>query len=184
MQLQYVSLGFLKLTFIVTITLFDILKQQLIWNQITWNPSRQSAGQSANRAVSQSSTYDPSGCKGNRPRTFFNLVQRSLVLTERIAASGNEIAAKETKSTLTSGLREPRYCGHYFHWSLKTHVLLFLRLRTFFGSSLANYISRAKRLGGRTQLSSKWPGFDGTQCPCVCCVFHLVLFLRLQYIVF
>ena len=30
MQLQYVSLGFLKLTFIVTITLFDILKQQLI----------------------------------------------------------------------------------------------------------------------------------------------------------
>ena len=39
-------------------------------------------------------------------------------------------------------------------------------------NSLANCTSRAKRLGGRTQLSSiKWPGFDGTQCPCVSCVF-------------
>ena len=69
------------------------------------------------------------------PSTFFNLVQRSLVLTERIAASGNEIAAKETKSTFTSGLHEPRYYGRYFHWSLKTHLLLFLRLGTLFGLS-------------------------------------------------
>ena len=39
-------------------------------------------------------------------------------------------------------------------------------------NSLANCTSRAKRLGGRTQLSSiKWPGFDGAQCPCVSCVF-------------
>lgn len=39
-------------------------------------------------------------------------------------------------------------------------------------NSLANYTSRAKRLGGRTQLSSiKWPGFGGAQCPRVSCVF-------------